>query len=288
MTRSKPLKLSLVIPVYNEEHHIKRCLKAVFDQHVPFDEVIVVDNNCTDKTIEIAQYYKKVKIVKEPKQGLIAARNTGFNSAKGDIICRIDADAELTPNWTEVVIQNFSDPELSGITGLALTSLLPRLKQPRTTLHSRGYFWGIGVVFHTQVLWGATMAIRRNAWFHASKITHNIDSEVHEDQDLSIRLLSLGGKLRLEPKLRMVTHGQEYHYFPKFFEYCKRALNTRGINKSAGRIPVPREARLSNLSLAARWLTLCTAGLLFAITSFIFWPIDLLMLKFGREKTWLH
>lgn len=49
------LTLTLVIPVFNEEHQIKGCLDAVASQTVMPDEVIVVDNNCTDRTIEIAQ-----------------------------------------------------------------------------------------------------------------------------------------------------------------------------------------------------------------------------------------
>nr|MDQ2973765.1 glycosyltransferase [bacterium] len=63
------MTLSLVIPVYNEEYNIKRCLTAIAGQTIMPDEVIVVDNNCVDKTIEIAKSFGFVTVVKEPKQG---------------------------------------------------------------------------------------------------------------------------------------------------------------------------------------------------------------------------
>lgn len=49
------LRVSVVIPVYNEEKYIEKCLAALFSQKVKADEIIVVDNNCTDRTIDIVK-----------------------------------------------------------------------------------------------------------------------------------------------------------------------------------------------------------------------------------------
>ncbi|HET6924501.1 MAG TPA: glycosyltransferase family A protein, partial [Candidatus Saccharimonadales bacterium] len=88
----KALTISLVIPVYNEEDHLDACLRSVMAQRIPFDEIVVVDNNSTDKTLWIARTFPNVRIVRETRQGVVHARSTGFDHARGDIIARIDAD----------------------------------------------------------------------------------------------------------------------------------------------------------------------------------------------------
>ena len=62
------MKVSLVIPAYNEEKYMKDCLVHIMAQQVRPDEIIVVDNNCTDKTVKIAKLFP-VTIVKEPVRG---------------------------------------------------------------------------------------------------------------------------------------------------------------------------------------------------------------------------
>ena len=64
------------------------------NQQVPADEVVVVDNNSTDRSMDIARQYN-MRIVQEPKQGMIYARNRGFDEANGDVIIRIDGDTVL-------------------------------------------------------------------------------------------------------------------------------------------------------------------------------------------------
>ena len=105
------LTLSLVIPVFNEENQIESCLKSIENQTVMPDEVIVVDNNCTDRTIEIVEKFKFVKVIKESRQGRGYARTAGFNEAKSDIIGRIDADSRLSNNWVEHVKNKFEEDD---------------------------------------------------------------------------------------------------------------------------------------------------------------------------------
>ncbi len=96
---TKELSVSIVIPVYNEEAHLKNCLDAIARQTVAPDEVIVVDNNSTDRSVEIAEKYSFVKVIKEAKQGRAHARNSGFNVATCDVIGRIDAHSLFASDW---------------------------------------------------------------------------------------------------------------------------------------------------------------------------------------------
>jgi glycosyltransferase involved in cell wall biosynthesis len=67
---NKTLSLTIVIPVFNEQNHISACLEAIAAQTAMPDEVIVVDNNSTDKTVQIAKQFAFVKIIKEKRQGV--------------------------------------------------------------------------------------------------------------------------------------------------------------------------------------------------------------------------
>lgn len=100
------MKVSVVIPAYNEEKFIKKALKSVTNQLVDADEIIVVNNNSSDKTVEITRSFS-VRIIDEKKQGMISARNTGFDNAKYDIIARIDADVQVPPDWIQRIKRNF-------------------------------------------------------------------------------------------------------------------------------------------------------------------------------------
>ena len=96
------MKISIIIPAYNEETYIRECLKHVLDQIEPADEIIVVNNNSSDKTVEIIKEFP-VTLVNETQQGMIPARNRGFNEATGDILIKTDADTQVPTDWVKKI-----------------------------------------------------------------------------------------------------------------------------------------------------------------------------------------
>jgi glycosyltransferase involved in cell wall biosynthesis len=95
--------VSIIIPCYNAEAMIERCLQSCFQQVYLNIEIIVVDNNSTDKTMAIASLLAnatshRLLLSNCPQQGANYARNYGFTQANGDYIQWLDADDELTPN----------------------------------------------------------------------------------------------------------------------------------------------------------------------------------------------
>lgn len=96
------MKLSVIIPAYNEEKLLPGCLESVFaalDAHKSHDctsEVIVVDNNSTDRTAELARA-AGATVVFEPLNQISRARNAGARVAQGDWFLFVDADSQLHP-----------------------------------------------------------------------------------------------------------------------------------------------------------------------------------------------
>src|SRR5262245_58032481 len=81
------------------------------------DEVLVIDNGCADNTIKIAKTYPFVVVVTEPKPSVLYARTKGFDTAKGALIARLDADTLIAPDWVARAKEVMQDPKVFAATG---------------------------------------------------------------------------------------------------------------------------------------------------------------------------
>jgi len=276
----KAVSVSIVIPVYNEQNHIKQCLESIKRQTVAPDEVIVVDNNCTDNTIKIVKRYSFVKIISESKQGLIAARNKGFQVANGEILCRIDADSRITNDWVERVVLDLRKKDASAVTGLARTCLIPFLPWPTTTFWSKVYFWDTTNYFKTPIIWGSNMAIRSSAWHKISENVSLDDTLVHEDQDISILLGANKLRILFDPKLIIHTGGEQFGYLPKTIEYARRRAKTRRYHSTVGNLKVAQDfTKFSLIKSDVTRILLLPVGLLYLLLSIFATLIQLVLKK---------
>src|ERR1035437_1512308 len=112
--------ITVVVAAYNEEKDLPKCLTAITTQDFPKDdyEIIVVDNNSTDKTAEIAKSFG-ARVVQESKQGNTPAVKRGMDSATGEIIANTDADTVVFPDWLSTIKKIFEDKKIVGATGSA-------------------------------------------------------------------------------------------------------------------------------------------------------------------------
>lgn len=196
----KALTVSLVIPVYNEEHHLKRCLDAVTAQTSPPDEIIVVDNNSQDKTVEIAKQYDGVRVLQEKRQGVLFASRTGYDAAQTDIIARIDADTLLTPEWVAQIRQFFSEnPDIAAVTGNCYFYDFP-MRRTFRVIHHAVYYSMQKLIAGTEILWGSNMAMRTSAW-QTVRSECKTDPGIHEDIDIALHMKNHGLAIRRWPKL---------------------------------------------------------------------------------------
>jgi glycosyltransferase involved in cell wall biosynthesis len=118
---SLPIRMSFVVPAYNEEVLLPSCLAAIraeIERTGIEAEVIVVNNASTDRTADIAAATAGVRLVHEPTKGLVQARKAGFEASSGELVANIDADTLLPPGWLARVLAEFArDPELVTVSG---------------------------------------------------------------------------------------------------------------------------------------------------------------------------
>jgi len=107
--------VSVIIPTYNSDRFLAKCLESLKNQTWKNIEIIIADDGSTDKTLEIAQKHR-CNIVRNPKKGRAEAKNEGMRRSSGEYLLFIDSDMELTPTVvSECVELADHDPIVGGI-----------------------------------------------------------------------------------------------------------------------------------------------------------------------------
>ena len=208
------MKVSVVIPAYNEQKYIGKCLESLINQTDAPDEIIVVDNNCVDKTVEIAKKFG-AKIIKEKKQGMIYARNAGFDSAKYEILGRIDAVVILPHDWISKVRENFKNQNVVALSGPIY------LRAKASYFASIILFKVLSLFLMHNALLGPNIALRKSTW---ENIRNNVcleDKYAHEDIDLAIHV-AREGKIKFDNTL--IVKASRFRFKEFFTEYVVRFI----------------------------------------------------------------
>ncbi|WAJ47353.1 glycosyltransferase family 2 protein [Mycobacterium sp. Aquia_216] len=230
--------VTIVIPAYNEERFIGKCLESCINQSSAPDEIIVVNNKSTDDTASIVRRYQAetpyldIRLLDQSAyQGLAPTRDLGFEHARCDVFGRIDADTIIPPDWVEKVRRYFQDPQIDAASGPIAIYDLPL----------RGFlFWVDSTLryhLHNHVkserfLLGCNMAIRATAWKGVRNLTQ-LDPEVrlHEDIDLALTLFKSNFEISYEPTMVAAISGRRVESSPRdFYRYATRYMRTTQLH----------------------------------------------------------
>jgi glycosyltransferase involved in cell wall biosynthesis len=222
--------ISLIIPAFNEEAYLGACLDAVTANIAGKAlEIIVVDNNSTDGTKEIALRYPAVTYVFEEEKGITRARQRGFLSAKGDILAYVDADTHPPAGWIEQIWEQFGrNKELATLSGPYSFYDLSGLRNKVAS----GWFVAArplyGIIGYMLV--GGNFAIRREVLEQMGGFDPKIEF-YGEDADIARRAKKYG-KVLFHPRFVMPTSGRRLQkegylkmaglYFVNFFSIVFR------------------------------------------------------------------
>jgi glycosyltransferase involved in cell wall biosynthesis len=182
--------VSVIVPTWNEENYLERCLKSLMQQSLngSFD-VIVVDGGSTDRTLDIAHKFAHEVLV-VPGKPVGAARNIGALKAKGDVLAFIDADTVASKNWLEKTVESFdSEPAAVCVTGPTLPyegSRFDELMYKAAT----GWAQRVSLTLGFPHVAGFNCAYRKDAFWHAGGFDER--RELSEDVALSLRIRNQG------------------------------------------------------------------------------------------------
>ncbi|MDO8452541.1 MAG: glycosyltransferase family 2 protein [bacterium] len=112
------MKVSVIIPTYNEEKVIVNCLLSLLDQSYKDFEIILVDDGSRDKTLHLIKAFKeknsRIKVLSQPHNGPGPARNLGASIATGEILVFVDSDMTFAPIFLEKLIAPIENNEATG------------------------------------------------------------------------------------------------------------------------------------------------------------------------------
>jgi glycosyltransferase involved in cell wall biosynthesis len=113
------MHISVVVPFYNAEKYIGACIEALLLQDYPRDqyEVIMVENNSTDRSTETVRQHPEIHLLSERRQGAYAARNRGITSATGTIIAFTDPDCVPSRRWLLAIAESMEGPDVQLLLG---------------------------------------------------------------------------------------------------------------------------------------------------------------------------
>lgn len=194
------MKISFVIPAYNEEVTIGNCLDSILrDVHtsgIPNWEIVVVNNASTDATRQVALERAGVRVVDEHHKGITFARQRGYKESTGDIIANVDADNLLTDGWTNRVLAEFKkNSDLIAFSGPVIYWDMPAF----TRFLVRIYFYIAYVLYlftrfvikKGSMLQGGNFTVRKSALDTIGGFNTGIQF-YGEDTDIACRLHPLG------------------------------------------------------------------------------------------------
>ena len=214
MNKEAPKSLTLVvmIPAYNEEKLLSTCLNSLVNQKTSLKfEVILVNNNSSDNTQEVAESFKRklnLKIFFEKQKGRGAARKIGFEKAKGEIILSTDADSVVPSSWIEEHISAFKINSIVATTGPCkiidcspATNKTFNFLQPKLMAFYRaifGHYW----------LSGFNFAIKKSIYEKSGGFNSQLNAL--EDLDLAFRVKKLG-KISFFKKSTVTFSGRRFN-----------------------------------------------------------------------------
>lgn len=135
-------KITVVVPAYNAERTIQRCIESIIDTDFDNYEIIIVDDGSTDESVNMIQNYvdgEKVKLIRQKNSGVSAARNVALENSTGTVITFVDSDDHVMPTYLNRISEAFETNDVDVVfwgfrrindAGTVIsTHLLPPLKE---------------------------------------------------------------------------------------------------------------------------------------------------------------
>ena len=205
-------KVSVVVPAYNAEKTIQKCLDSLLRIDYPFYEIVVVDDGSTDGTWDILRKYSaansNVKCIRQKNKGPAAARNRGVRKSIGEVIFFTDSDCIVPRDWVTRLLRYFGDESIGAAGGslkpATVNSIFEQFDQKR-----RENLYG-NIKRFIDALPTCNLAVRRNVFEEVGGFDESFKCASAEDYDLCYRMRDRGYKIFYDPEVSVLHyHSQD-------------------------------------------------------------------------------
>lgn len=204
MEVSKDMLLSIIIPVYNAEKVIGRCIDSIINDIKENTEIIIVDDGSTDNSYEVCKGYESqydfIRIIHKENEGVSVARNIGIENASGKYIFFLDADDWLEKGWSNAVSKYLNEDW--DMVAFAYRIVYPdpnknRRVSPYETggLSVQDVYSTLASTTYMNFCWGKLLS---NQFIKNNNIRFPIGKKIGEDVDFQIDILESNGKMYYE------------------------------------------------------------------------------------------
>lgn len=270
-TIENPIIVSVVIPVYNEEKYIAKCIDSIVKQNYSKSniEVIFVDGNSTDRTVYIIntyiEKYPHIRVLENPNRTVQYALNIGIMNARGEYIVRLDAHAEYASDYVSKSIEFLKKTGADNVGGPTVAKGKNEMQKVIAAAYHSPFALGGGKC-HFENYEGYADTVSFGAYRKEKAIEIGLYDEKFprsEDDEFNYRLIKGGGKIYITPEIKSTYYPRDNlkALFKQYFEY--------GIWKVAVIKKHKRPARISHLVPMCFVIFLMVFGLMSFILPFI-------------------
>ncbi len=272
-------KVSVVIPVRNEEVYIKKCIESIFSQDYPKDsfEIIFVDGNSEDNTADIIKSYiteeNHLRLLNNPHKFVQHGLNIGIKAAVGEYIVRMDAHSQYEKDYISKSVEYLEKTNASDVGGQMVAVGETKLQKVIAAAYHSDFALG-GGKNHAKDYEGYADTVFLGAFKRQEILDMGLYDERlirNEDDDLAFRMIEKGLKIFITPEIKSKYYPRSKYsdLFKQYFEY--------GMWKVAVIKKHGRPARISHLvpMLFVAFLVLFSVGSFFFKE--IFWIFTVVM-----------
>lgn len=215
-------RVSIIIPVYNGEKYLNRCIESAINQTVEDIEIVLINDGSTDASRKICDYYAKqnkhIKVIHQENQGVTAARRAGIENSESEFIYFLDADDSIENNTIETIL-SFVNPDVDIVVFESNSDIEYTMEQYGVDLFS----------FNNWNIWGKLF---RKSLFDEYVLSVPKYFSIGEDFLMQLRILkNIQGKILLKKIHKYNYNINNSESVQKKFSYRTYEYESRMINE---------------------------------------------------------
>jgi len=233
--------VSIIVPVYNQWDTTRACLISILENSGTLHyEVIVADDNSSDKTCNILQYTENIKlIVNKTNLGFLKNCNNAADQATGHYLVFLNNDTNVQPGWLSPLVELMEKDTTVGLAGSKLVYPDGKLQEAGGIIWRDGSGWNYGhmdfperpeynYLKEVDYISGASVIVRKSLWNEIGGFDERYAPAYYEDADLAFEIRKRGFKVMYQPRsvvvhLEGVSHGKDINAGQKTYQVLNQA-----------------------------------------------------------------